>query len=193
MTSLYPVAQRSRCRLKYAESIVLATSAIFTGDYTWMINSLFDPNFTGGGHQPRGFDQLSAFYNRYRVYGVHYKVTCLVAADQIILTVYPSNQTTAPSTFQDAAEQAMSKWTVLQNAAPGVITGYVDLCVLNGKTRVAYEADDTTQALTSASPSEQLCLHTVVTSQSSSNVNTYVAVELEFDCEFSDPIALGGS
>ena len=39
------------------------------------MNSLFDPNRTGTGHQPYGFDQLSTFYNRYYVTGSKMTVT----------------------------------------------------------------------------------------------------------------------
>lgn len=36
-------------------------------DYVFSCNGLFDPNITGVGHQPRGFDQLIALYDHYVV------------------------------------------------------------------------------------------------------------------------------
>lgn len=41
-------------------------------------NGLFDPDITGAGHQPRGYDQLMALYKKYVVTGV--KVECWFAA-----------------------------------------------------------------------------------------------------------------
>jgi hypothetical protein len=35
------------------------------------LNSLVDPNATGTGHQPYGFDQLAAIYAKYRVLNCH--------------------------------------------------------------------------------------------------------------------------
>lgn len=34
---------------------------------TFRSNSIFDPDYTGGGHQPRGHDQWSQYYKYYRV------------------------------------------------------------------------------------------------------------------------------
>lgn len=40
--------------------------------HTYAINSAYDPDFSGTGHQPRGFDQWSNFYARYKVHGCKY-------------------------------------------------------------------------------------------------------------------------
>lgn len=51
-------------------------------------NSIFDPDFTGVGHQPLGHDQMAALYNRYIVIGS--KITCKFWSDTT-----SSNQTAA--------------------------------------------------------------------------------------------------
>ena len=43
--------------------------------HVYRVNNIYDPNETGTGHQPMGFDQLNAFYKRYLVNG------CKVSAD----------------------------------------------------------------------------------------------------------------
>jgi len=43
--SLQPIPDRYICKMKYAETI--QTSA--TGQFQYRLNSLFDPNFSGGG------------------------------------------------------------------------------------------------------------------------------------------------
>lgn len=43
-------------------------------------NSLFDPDFTGGGHQPMYFDQLTAVYKKYLVRASKIEVTALNTA-----------------------------------------------------------------------------------------------------------------
>lgn len=37
--------------------------------HTYSANGMWDPDYTGGGHQPKGFDQWMAFYNHYTVVG----------------------------------------------------------------------------------------------------------------------------
>lgn len=57
-------------RLRYAERIPMSPTGPAT--FTWhnmRANSVFDPNQTGSGHQPMGFDQWAGFYNHYVVVG----------------------------------------------------------------------------------------------------------------------------
>lgn len=73
-TAAFP--DRFITRLKYSE----AAAIIYAGAgvpqlYSWRINSIFDPNLTGTGHQPLGHDEYLLLYNRYRCYGMKYTVT----------------------------------------------------------------------------------------------------------------------
>lgn len=51
------------------------------------LNSLFDPEYPIGGHQPRGYDQWSTMYNKYLVTGMSYS-----------LGFYPSSEAALTST-----------------------------------------------------------------------------------------------
>lgn len=62
-------------RLKYAQEISI-NSATEVGNASFRINSIFGPDSSGGGHQPKGFDQWAAFYNRFIVY--HARMTCTI-------------------------------------------------------------------------------------------------------------------
>lgn len=51
------------CVLRYHETFTINPGVGGTpGVYVFRANSCFDPNLTGVGHQPRGFDQLMALY-----------------------------------------------------------------------------------------------------------------------------------
>lgn len=65
----YGVPQKSRRKLTYSETINLTSSSGVLSNYVFTGNGLFDPNATGTGHQPYGYDQLSIIYNNYRVIG----------------------------------------------------------------------------------------------------------------------------
>jgi len=67
------------------------------------LNSVFDPDFTGVGGQPEGFDQLKALYSRYRVMalGVDVKATSLTSGNAGCIAMAPSEN----SALSTSAEQ----------------------------------------------------------------------------------------
>lgn len=54
-------------RLRYCEEISLSPTAGAIASWTFSANGMYDPNVTGSGHQPSGFDQNMAFYDQYTV------------------------------------------------------------------------------------------------------------------------------
>ena len=190
-----PVATRLRTKLNYVE--IVTPSGLPFYEYVFTINSLFDPNRTGAGHQPLGFDQLSALYARYRVYAVQYEVNWLPStsgSDPCMIICVPTNDggtLTSNSTALEAYTSDNSKIGNIYNAM--WCGGVVNLAALNGKTLSQYADDDTTQAQTSASPTEVLCLHTIFTNLLGSNAVGQAVVKLRFDVEFSDPVQLSAS
>lgn len=72
-----PFAAEFLCTFRYFERVSLQNSnAVNTAStYSFRLNSLFDPNYTGTGHQPYQFDQLTGIYNNYIVERTAFKVT----------------------------------------------------------------------------------------------------------------------
>lgn len=56
-------------KLRYVEQISLDPGLGGFSVSEWRANSVFDPNLSGTGHQPMGFDQWSEIYERYTVVG----------------------------------------------------------------------------------------------------------------------------
>jgi len=52
--------------LRYSDYFQLTTTSGAVSTYVFAANGLYDPNITGTGHQPMGFDQLLQFYNHYQ-------------------------------------------------------------------------------------------------------------------------------
>lgn len=73
------------------------SSSVTANVWYWQfrINSLFDPDFTGTGSQPVGFDQWMALYDRYRVLAVE--------TDVFICGLSASDMASAASPGVDAA------------------------------------------------------------------------------------------
>ncbi len=57
-----PIMMRRQHR--YCESRVVNGTTGALGTYVFSANGLFDPNITGTGHQPYGFDQMIAYYQK---------------------------------------------------------------------------------------------------------------------------------
>lgn len=53
------------CKLRYSEAIIFDATGI--NQIIFRGNGVFDPNFTGSGQQPVGYDQLATLYDRTRV------------------------------------------------------------------------------------------------------------------------------
>jgi len=62
-----PFPSRATALLRYNETIEIAPTTGVSGHYLFRANSIFDPNFTGTGHQPYGHDTYQAIYNHYKV------------------------------------------------------------------------------------------------------------------------------
>lgn len=65
-----PLPAQLKTQFRYAETFSMNPSlADVASTYLFSLNGLYDPNYTGIGHQPRGFDQLMALYDHYVVIG----------------------------------------------------------------------------------------------------------------------------
>lgn len=67
--------------MKYSQEVSIDPSAIGNATYTWRMNGIHDVDFAVGGHQPMGYDQMAAVYNRYKVNGARMTATCINTAD----------------------------------------------------------------------------------------------------------------
>lgn len=61
----FPV--KKTVHLRYAQEVNLNAAISSLAIQTFVANGMYDPDFTGTGHQPSGFDQNMAFYDHYTV------------------------------------------------------------------------------------------------------------------------------
>lgn len=99
--SKYPFPPTKLYHLQYAGDHVLTANAVDAGylgnELVYRLNSMHDPDKTYAGHQPYGFDQLAAIYNRYKVVGVSIYITANDPTEDGMVLAYqfrnPSNTT----------------------------------------------------------------------------------------------------
>lgn len=61
-------------RLRYCEEFTIDSGITLPVSYVFRANDLYDPNYSGTGHQPSGFDQLMQWYNHFTVIASKIKV-----------------------------------------------------------------------------------------------------------------------
>lgn len=95
-TPLFPISKRINGQIYYDYQKTLSggVGAVPTNFYS--ANGLFDPDFTGTGHQPMGFDQMMALYEQYTVLRAHIKVTFASAGEHARVGIYLNPDTTSP-------------------------------------------------------------------------------------------------
>lgn len=64
-----PFPSLQKAVLRYSEVVTISTTTGLAAAYLFRCNSIFDPNYTGIGHQPYGHDIYKLIYNKYRVTG----------------------------------------------------------------------------------------------------------------------------
>lgn len=189
--ALQPFSQRYLCKLKYSGNFN-HTPASPNIPYQFNLNSLYDPDATGTGHQPYGFDQLATMYGRYRVYAVkwHARVQAFNAANYYLVALPCNGPLGAIASFDDVREKPRSRYVVqMQNNNPVALRGRISLPSLVGKTKAQYMADDRFQAQVNSSPAESLLLNLFAynTGALVSAPNVNITLELTYYVEFFDP------
>lgn len=111
-----PIPKQLFNRLKYAETVNVAIGVSGLGSYIFSCNGMYDPNTTGGGHQPMYFDQWSAMYNHYTVLKSTMKAT--VVANTTGATIFSLGQD------DDTTINAANSYTIWER--PGYQTKVVN-------------------------------------------------------------------
>jgi hypothetical protein len=116
---LGPFARKSTRTLHYS-TIVDVSVVAGLGEFQFTTNGLYDPDISGFGHQPMGFDQLMALFHHYVVHKSTISVvpvTTFTADDCAVLVVNVAPDTTFVSggTISTACERQGSRWRVVQS------------------------------------------------------------------------------
>jgi len=90
------LGQTFETELCYADYFTIDPGIGSAGSYIFSCNGLYDPNITGTGHQPHGFDQMMVNYNNYIVTSSAIEVVCYPLAN--IAGTSTQNMTTGNGT-----------------------------------------------------------------------------------------------
>lgn len=197
--ALQPFSQRYISKMKYSESFQL-TGPGLAGFVTQRmnLNSIFDPNRTGLGHQPYGHDTMATLYNRYRVVKCNYSISAIALGQTTanmysVIAALPANEEVSISNVSEAQENPRCKYiTQAPNAGLKVLRGTVYLPSLVGRSKAQYMADDRYQSQYGSSPNELAVLNIYAGLLNGANETTQMSlnVTLEYVVESFDVKAL---
>ena len=148
-------------------------------DQTFNLNSAYDPDYSGTGHQPRGFDEWAAIYGRYRVLKVQaYVLLRQRASHGIIGRIILSNSNGTMQTTANLGEFANATYMgVTSSDAPPLrkrLTIWPHKVL--GMTYAVYKANEDVAAVVSSNPSEMAYMHVVA-----SQVDGTTVADVEFE------------
>ncbi len=177
---------------KYSATHSLSTNASTGGngaEQRYLLNSLYDPDYTGTGHQPYSFDQVMANYTKYRVNRVSYRITFTTPGSTADMLCTATLAGSTDSSIANTSIHVPLEWP---NTTHGhlssagsricVLSGSIDLHTMIGVSKARYDTDDIFVGSTSTSPSQLALLSFAVGSYSGATSQAAsVLVELEFD------------
>lgn len=188
---LFPdsMRQRSLRYFDFAQTITVAVGVCATRFFS--ANGLFDPDITGIGHQPMGFDQMMLMYNQYYVMNSSIRITGLPEAAGAVVGIYLSPDTTAITDPIRLIENGQMKYAHLDNTSSHLASLSLDCNVTKYFGRKGPRAvlnDPQLQGNATTNPTEQVYFGVVVFNFYSSAVGVTFDydVELVYDAMFTE-------
>lgn len=187
-------------KLRYADSIILNSAAGTVDKHIFSANGVYDPDITGVGHQPMGFDELAARYQDYTVDSA--TITCRYTSASASTDVGASHvgimledDTVTSTSYNTLVEQkrGVNGLVNVMGTRSTVLKKHFDLrkffCDKNKTPNDKYSSSVVTM------PAEQaffiLWQSGIDTVEDASGI--YVDVMIEYNVKFTEPKTLAGS
>lgn len=186
---------RYMCKLKYGDT--MSFTAINLNAHQFRLNSVFDPDYTGAGHQPKGFDQLAELYNRYIVTGckVEIDASCLDTTANI-LAIEANDDSSLFTRVDELVESARVSYKVLSPATGqdrARLKRYYSMKRLSGKKSVIANNDLDASVTTNPSDIYYLNVYVGQIDGSFAAVHTDFIIKLTYYVTFLDRVNIGQS
>lgn len=145
-------------------------------------SSLYDPDFSGTGHQPYLRDQWASFYSYYRVHGIKYEIHLTQRGTiPLLITLQRNGYTEGASADPDVNYEhpTVAYRGVLTSAKPCTIRGYMSVPKTEGISRFEFTGDDSYGAAMGSNPSKYSKLTLITQSEvASATADAYVILWL---------------
>lgn len=174
--------QSFKCNFIYREQNDLTVNpgaAGITGVHVFSANGLYDPNITGTGHQPTGFDQMMQFYDHYTVIGSKITVTfyngnSANTVTGLVSLMDTSSTNTDIQQYVENGRCVFEELDVSGNSQLGTVTLGCPVSKFLGRKNILSE--DNCRGSASANPSEEAYYHVVCAPWATNDVGTIAFV-----------------
>lgn len=184
-------------KMKYSDIITLTSTSGLT-NYQFR-TSLFDPDLTSTGHQPKYRDELAGIYNRYVVFGVAWKIRFVNTntAEQAVVGIKWTSDTTVYASIDDLTESHNTKHAILGvEGGSGIrmIKGYGGVGEAYGVSKKTVAIDEQFSSTKGGNPAKTayLTLYSQAMDESTS-VTVRAHVDLTFYVQWKGLLNVGGS
>lgn len=196
---LFP--KRIVVRMMYAEPQIGSINPGAAGvaaSYVFRANSIYDPNFTGTGHQPMGFDQMMTMYQNFVVLGS--KITCTFnnsdTTNHVIVGIYLSSNSTVISDLSNLIENGNCVFSNLSDSDTS--NSVVTLTKMHSPKKWFgvrnIVDDDLFQGTSSADATNLSFYHCFAAANSASDPGSVgLSVRIEYIVMFKEPVNLSSS
>lgn len=169
-------------KLEFSDYLNITGAPIAYNSYR--VNGPYDPDVTGAGVQPVGYDEIGALFSRQLTKRAHINVTATNnQAIPVTMVLYPSFNSSLANTIEDAVAQPGAKWATM--AGSGGQNRSKLRMTTNPKKWL--EIPDWTAELyssTSAVPATQVYWHLMFDNFGSTTKDVYVEVRIVYDIHF---------
>jgi hypothetical protein len=162
------VADRLFVKLRYREQVNFTQTLGSLAENIYRGNSLFDPDLTGTGGQPLGFDQWAAFYGSYTVLGSAVEIESMMNGSPPLNArhgVFPSvSSASLGTTDHERAEEqpyAITRSLHMGNTGvgQGMLKAYMSTAKIWGVVRPAVQIEDGFSATVGSNPTDAWYWH----------------------------------
>lgn len=170
---------------KYFQNTLVTSTTGTMANYLFSCNGMYDPDYTGSGHQPLYFDQMSAIYDHYCVIGSKctMKVLNNSATNGLIACGLMINDDTAVvatgiSSMSEQSTASRPRYITYNSSSPVNLTGKWSARKTFGKNPLA---NTELQGTSAANPTEQSYFNFYLQCVDSvSTVSVYIEVMIEY-------------
>jgi len=184
--------KRMFVRLPYATQTFdpVTTTSFFVQQFR--ANSIYDPDYTNTGHQPRGHDEYSNFFRHYRVHGVLVEVFGQVEPNkQAVFAIYPHKSTATPADIIGLMESPDVKYRMVTDDKSVYLKKYVSMTKVFGVRKSVYSSDVDYSADIGSNPTKEAYISVMmqcIDGTTSCGFNS--RMKLTYYVELCDPLQL---
>jgi len=160
-------------------------------------NGLYDPDYSGVGHQPRLFDQFASLYNDYRVHAVKFRATFGTTTSNVIYICgigYHGSLAQTPSDITELKESKACKSRIARSEKITTLTWYLPMTKIFGRSKATIQGEKDYAAGFGANPNVVGGLFTCIQNiDETTSTDFKVMYELTYLCELNNTVLVSES